>query len=103
MLQACQKDDQFNAESNQSPSRRPESQLIRPDLLQPDPPDRKRCSPRRGYKNNNGEPVAVGVNLSTKGARNLPSEPAMYTSSVPQKQGRNFYTDGRAGSESSRT
>ena len=38
-------------------------------------------------ENIDGEPVAVGINLSEKALENLPAEPAMYTSGVPQKQG----------------
>jgi len=43
-------------------------------------------------ENLNGEPVAVGLNLSEKALQNLPLEPAMFTFILPKNKGKNFYT-----------
>jgi hypothetical protein len=92
-LQACQKDDQFSAESNTV-------ELKKAVIV--NNPDRTFYSTTlpvgngvaRAWitENINGEPVAVGINLSEKALENLPSEPAMFTFILPKNKGENFYT-----------
>ena len=42
--------------------------------------------------NKNGEPNALGINLSEKALQNLPSETKQYVLMLPKNKGQNFYT-----------
>jgi len=93
LMQACQKDDQFSTSQD-------DVTLKKAGIL--NNPDRTFYSPTLPIGNGigrawvtediNGEPVAVGVNLSEKALENLPLEPAMFTFTLPKNKGENFYT-----------
>jgi hypothetical protein len=42
--------------------------------------------------NRQGDPIAVGVDLSERALNNLPLEPSAYVLTFPKNKGRNFYT-----------
>lgn len=93
LLQACQKDDQFSAESD-AVALKKAGNLNNPDrtFYSPALPVGKGVVRAWVTENKSGEPVAVGVNLSEKALENLPDEPAMYTLVLPKTKGKNFYT-----------
>jgi len=93
LLQACQKDDQFSAESDAVALKKAGS------INNPDRTFYSQTLPigngvARAWvtENLNGKPVAVGINLSDKALENLPAEPAMFTFTLPKNKGENFYT-----------
>ena len=93
LMQACQKDDQFSTSQDDvtlkkagfvnNPVRTFYSSTI---------PLGNGVVRAWVTENLNGEPVAVGVNLSEKALQNLPTEPAIYTLEFPKNKGKNFYT-----------
>lgn len=78
LLQACQKDGKF------SPSLKT--------FYSPTVPVGNGVASAWISQNIDGEPVAVGVNLSEKALENLPSEPSEYVLLLPKNKGKNFYT-----------
>ena len=93
LLQACQKDGSFNSQLNSGEFAKTEF---------PGNSERTFYSPTlpigngivRAWvsQNNNGDPVAVGVNLSEKALENLPAVPAQYVLILPKNKGKNLYT-----------
>lgn len=43
-------------------------------------------------ENSDGDPVAVGINMSAKALENLPTEPTPFVFILPKNKGKNFYT-----------
>jgi len=93
LLQACQKDDLFNASlrgdglSKSGSKTAPVSTFYSPAQPLGNGVARAWVS-----ENKNGEPVGVGINFTEKSLTNLPSTPAQYVFKLPGHKGKNFYT-----------
>jgi len=93
VLQACQKDDQFNSSLSKGPHPKeglryyPENTFYGPAVSLGNGVARAWVK-----QNDKGEPIAAGVNLSGKALENLPSEPSEYILSLPGNKGKAFYT-----------
>lgn len=93
LLQACQKDDQFNSSLTSAEFSKAGSK-IHPvsTFYSPTHPIGNGVARAWVSENKNGEPVAVGLNFTAKSLENLPSTPASYVFILPKNKGRNFYT-----------
>jgi len=93
LLQACQKEDQFST-SQDDVSLKKAGNLNNPvrTFYSSTIPIGNGIARAWVKENLNGEPVAVGLNLSEKALENLPLEQAEYTFILPKNKGKNFYT-----------
>jgi len=93
LLQACQKDDQFNPQLNQVALSNTEHKVNSVNTFYSSSlPIGNGVARAWVSENNDGEPVAVGINLSEKALENLPAVPAAYVLTLPKNKGENFYT-----------
>lgn len=93
LLQACQKDGSFNSQLNKSEFAKTELRANSVSTFYSSTlPIGKGVVRAWVSQDFNGDPVAVGVNLSEKALENLPAEPAQYVLILPKNKGKNFYT-----------
>lgn len=93
LLQACQKDDQFNSSLTSAEFSKTGSKINSVSTFySPTQPIGKGVARAWVSENKNGEPVAVGLNFTAKSLENLPSTPANYVFILPKNKGKNFYT-----------
>lgn len=92
VLQSCQKEDGFESQlkmTTQSKSEKRTEKAIR--YYGPAVPIGGGVAKAWVSEDENGDPVAVGINLSEKALENLPDQPAQYVLYFPVKKGKNFY------------
>ena len=93
LLQACQKDDQFNPQRDQVTLSNTESKVNSVNTFYSSTlPIGNGVGRAWISENKNGEPVAVGVNFSEKALMNLPTKQTEYVLVLPKNKGKNFYT-----------
>jgi len=93
LLQSCQKDDQFNPQLDRVALSNTERKVNSVNTFYSSTvPIGNGVGRAWVSENSNGEPVAVGVNLSEKTLMNLPDEPIQYVLILPKNKGKNFYT-----------
>lgn len=92
VLQSCQKDDRFEPQFSMSSDLKKESKQEKINTFYgPTVPIGNGVARAWVSENKEGDPVAVGINLSEKALANLPDQPAQYVLFFPKEKGKNFY------------
>ena len=93
ILQSCQKEDQFSSQANPSSNSNPVSAAVRPGIFYgPTVPIGSGTARAWVKENEDGNPVAVGIDVSEKALEKLPDQPASWVLFFPRTKGENFYT-----------
>lgn len=93
ILQSCQKEDQNSMQGTSSAEKSLPLQISGlKTFYGPTIPIGHGVARAWVQENENGEPTAVGINVSEKALENLPLEPAQFVLMFPKNKGMNFYT-----------